>query len=181
MLKELLRFQPLRECCCPAVTKAFLSAPEAWTYWKESSEGKLKWLKDWSISPVKKTETARTVWSGKEKAQGISSTYINTWREEAKKREPGCFNWCSVLRPDTMGTHWNIGSLWTSRKHFFSVKLSEHCPDCPERSWNPHPLRNSKVIWRWTWATHCRWFCLSRWFGPDCPNPIYCKGFMVSI
>lgn len=98
MLKELLRFLTLRVGYCPTVTKAFLSTREAWRYWSESSEGQLERFKDWSISPVRKTEIAGTVQSGEEKAQGISSIYINTWREGAKKREPGCFYWYPGIR-----------------------------------------------------------------------------------
>ena len=45
---------------------------------------------------------------------GISSMYTNTWKEGAKRMEPGSFQWCPVTGQEAMGTHRHTGdSLWT--------------------------------------------------------------------
>ena len=66
----------------------------------------------------------------------ISSMCINIWREHAKKKEPGSFQWFPVTGQETVGTNWYTGGfLWTSSN-------SELCrwPSmgtwCPDRPWS---------------------------------------------
>ena len=56
-----------------------------------------------------KAEGAGTVQPREEKAQGISPVSINTWREGAKRREPGSPHWAPPKGPEAMGTNWNTG------------------------------------------------------------------------
>ena len=87
--------------------------------------------------------------SSLEKPQGVSSMYVNTWREGAKKTEPGSFQWCPVPGPVAMGTNWNTGgSLWTSGNTFSLWGWSSTGTSCPERLWNFPPWRYSKAVWR---------------------------------
>jgi len=39
----------------------------------------------------------------KRRLRGISSVSINTWREDAKKTDPGSFHWCTVPGQEEMG------------------------------------------------------------------------------
>ena len=46
-----------------------------------------------------------TAQPGEEKAPGLSSMSANTWREGAKRMEPGSFQWCPVTGQGAMGTN----------------------------------------------------------------------------
>lgn len=49
----------------------------------------------------------------------ILSIYINTWREGAKKTEPGSFKWWPKTGPEVTGKSWSRESfLWTPSNTF---------------------------------------------------------------
>jgi len=70
------------------------STREPWTYWRQSSEGQWRWLRDWNISPMKNDWESWdcSAWR-REGSGGILAMYTNTWSEAAKKMEPGSFQW----------------------------------------------------------------------------------------
>jgi len=41
----------------------------------------------------------------KRSLRGVLSVCMNTWREGAKKTEPGSSHWYPVMGPEAMGTH----------------------------------------------------------------------------
>ena len=70
----------------------------------------------------------------KGKFTGISSTCRNTWREGAKRMEPGSFQWCPVTGPEATCTHWNTGdSLWTPGNTFLLWGWPSTCTGCSGR------------------------------------------------
>ena len=87
------------------------SKREAWTYWRQSNKGPQRWR---TGAPLL-WGTVGLFSMKKIRLGGISSMYTNTWREGAKKTEPGFVQWCPVTGPEAMNRDWNIGgSIWTS-------------------------------------------------------------------
>ena len=100
----------------------------------------------------------------KRRVRGILLIYLNSWREGAKRTEPGSPQWCLVTGPEAMGTDWNTGgSVWASRKIFLLCRWVSNGTGCPGRVWSPNPWRCSKTVWTWSWATSSRWPCLGCW------------------
>ena len=78
--------------------------------------------------------------------RGISSVYINTSREGAKRTELGSFQWCPVTGPEIMSASWKTGSyLWTSEKPFSLWEWRSTGTGCPGRLWSLHPWWCSKA------------------------------------
>lgn len=73
--------------------------------------------------------------------------------------------------------HRNTGhSLWTSANSFLLKESPSTGTDCPGRWWGLHSWRLSNLDWTWSWATFCRWPCMSRVVGlrklPDAPSSL---------
>lgn len=63
---------------------------------------------------------AGSVQTREEMPKGDLINLYNTWRESAKKVEPGSFQWCLVAASETISITWNIaGSVRTSETLFF--------------------------------------------------------------
>ena len=124
---------------------------------------------DWRISAVRKAWESWDCWAWRrEGSGGILSVYINTWRESAKKTEPGCFQWCPVTGEEAVGTNWNMrGFVLTSGNIFLLWGWPRTGTGCPERLWSLRPWRYSKTIWTQSWPISSRWPCLSRGVEPD--------------
>lgn len=140
MLKELLRFL-LSEGYCPAVTKALLSTREAWTYCRESREGQLKWFKDWSTSPVRKTETA-----GRREGSGDLINLYKYLKGRSKEERARLFLLVPTLRSEATGTHWTIrGSLniketllqWEDERALVQAAQRGRAIPIPGETWRP--------------------------------------------
>lgn len=59
---------------------------------------------------------------------GISSVSVNTWREGARKREPGTVQWCPSTGPKAVGTNWNTQEVPLHiRKYFLYLIVVECC------------------------------------------------------
>ncbi|KAK4832089.1 hypothetical protein QYF61_020704, partial [Mycteria americana] len=56
------------------------------------------------------------------------------------------------------------------RKHFFFSEGGRALVQVAQRLWSLHPWRCSKAVWTQSWATSCRWPCLSRSFGVESWN-----------
>jgi len=93
----------------PGVLYVVLRLPGRHGHTGESNEGL------WSSLPWRKDERVGTFQLGEEEAQGgILPMSINTWREDAKRMEPGTLQRCPVPVQTAVGTSWNTGgSLWT--------------------------------------------------------------------
>ena len=64
--------------------------------------------------------------------------YIHTYREGAKKVEPGSFQWCPVTGQEAMDTNWNkAGFFWTSR-NIFTIRVTEHWNTLPRETGHGH-------------------------------------------
>ena len=85
----------------------------------------------------------------------VSSVYVNTWREGAKRTEPGSFQWCPVTGQEAMGTNWKTeGSIWTSGNTFLLWGWQSTDTSCAERLWSLSP---------WTyWKKHL-YIILGNW------------------
>jgi len=99
------------------------------TRWRESSEGPWRWLRDWSILYTRK---GRESWGclawRREGSRGISSMYVNIWREGAKRTEPRF----SLPSDRTRGKGHNLKHRrchLNVRKHF--VRVTEHWHQLP--------------------------------------------------
>lgn len=70
---------------------------ETWMYWRELSEGLWRWLRDWSIFPMRKgwENLNCSVWR-RGHAEG---SYQDPWRKDAKRTESDSFTWCSMTGP----------------------------------------------------------------------------------
>ena len=135
-------------------------------------ETRSSWIVQWRAMNISYEETLRELglFSLKKRRlmRGILSMYINTWREGAKRMEPGSFQWCPVTGLQAMGTNWNTGgSLQTSGNTFSLWGGPSTGTGCPGRLWSLHPWRYSKSIWRQSWATGSMCCCLSRGITPD--------------
>ena len=114
----------------------------------------------WSISPVRK------VWELGLSA--VSSTCINTWREGAKRTEPGTFQWHPGTGPEAVSTNWNTGGSVLASGNTFSLwGLLSTRTSFPGMWRSLHPWRSSKAAWAQSWETYSRWSCLSGGVGPD--------------
>ena len=124
------------------------STSEIWSYWRESSKGPWRWLRDWSISPMRKGRESSdcAAWKREDLRAASSSMCKNIWREGVKKMEPGYFQWCPVTGAQAVGTHWNAGgSVWTSGNTFLLCERLTTGMGCPERLRSLHPWRYSKA------------------------------------
>ena len=124
-------------------------------------------IKGWSISSARKGWELRLFSLEKRRLRGILPMYRNTWRDSAKRTEPGSFQWCPLTGQAAKGTNWNTGgSLWT-RKHFVSWQWWSTAIGCPRTLWCIYPWRYSEAVWTSSCAAGCKWPCLSSGVGPD--------------
>lgn len=63
---------------------------------------------------------AGNIFLGEKEPGGSSSMSINAWKECAKKRKPGSFQWCSVTGQEAM-------AKLETKKHLFTVRVTERC------------------------------------------------------
>lgn len=96
-----------------------------WTYGESPAKGAWKWLRDRSIPCMKRDWDSGDIsgWRG-EGYGGDPSTCTNIWGKDAKRTEPGSFQWCLATGQEVVGPIWNPGgSDWTSRNGRFWAKI----------------------------------------------------------
>lgn len=91
---------------------------EIWSYWGES----IKWPQVCSYK--ERLEELGIFTPEKKEPGGSSSMSINAWKECAKKRKPGSFQWCSVTGQEAM-------AKLETKKHLFTVRVTERCHRLP--------------------------------------------------
>lgn len=112
------------------------SCPETWTYCRKSSKGLLRWLRNRSISHIRKSWETWDCSAWKDKGfwwgdvgTEILSIYTNTWRSVKRRKEPG-FSLVPGARTGATDTNWNTGcSLWISV--FLTVRVTDHWQGLP--------------------------------------------------
>lgn len=105
------------------------SVQETWTEWRQSNEGP-EMMKGWKDLGLFSLEERRL--------KGMS---LNTWKESAKRREPGYLQWCLLTGPN-----WDTEVSFGISGNTFLGKDNSTDTDCPERLWTLHSWRSSKAI-----------------------------------
>lgn len=86
-----------------------LTMKETWTFWRQSNEGPPRWSKDWSTPNMRRGWESWGQFSLEKRPRRISPKSINTWRESAKRTEPGSFQWLPEGGQEATATIWIPG------------------------------------------------------------------------
>lgn len=131
---------------------AFLSDEKMMTNWRRMGEGPLRWLGSHDIMKSLREEHlfSLSLSSLRRDSNAIFSYLMGDWKKDMTKLFWEVLS-CNRLR------YGKENSGWVAIKKKFFARSVQHQNMCPDRWWNSHPWKYSKLSRTQPWATYIKY------------------------